>query len=225
MKKTLSIILISLLCLLMFAGCGTQNEKADDAAKKTENVENDAKIVSPLPETLDVENLDNCKVAVSLEKGDAYVNDEGKMMMDLTVYIYDLYDMVDIASLAENDVIVRLGEEITVASIERLESGLILINGGEENGGFSLISDDSTVYCEIGMSDAKAYYAIGEVSIPVSTEFIYTDASDLDAQAIEYYPGDFLLEEAIFEYNFTPYNTSVVIEDGVIIAMEKVYRP
>lgn len=224
MKKTLSIILTSILCLLLLAGCTAQIQE-EVTEVNNEITENTVKTVYPLPATLDVENLDNCTVAVSLEKGDAYVNDEGKMMMDLTAYTYDLYDMVDIASLSENDVIVRLSEEVTVNDIERLESGLIIINGGEENGGFSLISSDSTVYYEIGMSDIKAYYELGKVSLPVSTEFIYTDASDLDAEAIEYYPGDFLLEEEIFDYNFNPNNTSVVIENGTLVAMKKVYTP
>ena len=235
MKKTLLTILVCGLCLCLFAGCKTQtpndvtNPEVENTENKEneniENVEDDFKIILPLPETIDINALDNCTVAVSLEKGDAYVNDEGKMMMDLTVYTYALYDMVDIATLAENDIIVRKGEEVTVKEIERLDTGLININGGEENGGFSLISSDSTVYYEIGMSDVKAYYAIGEVSIPVSTEFIYTDASDLDAEAIEYYPGDFLLEEEIFDYNFNPNNTSVVVENGKIVAMKKVYTP
>jgi hypothetical protein len=129
---------------------------------------------------------------VSFEKGDVYVDDSGEAVIDMTVYTYDLYDMVDIATLNENDVIVRLGEEVTVTELERLDSGLVRINGGEENGGFELISNDNTVFFEIGMSDMKAYYELGKVTLPVSTEFVYTDASDLEAEAKEYYAGDFL---------------------------------
>lgn len=232
MKKTLSIILALVLSICLFAGCNTpaENNIAENNAENNIVEENDVeeintKVINPLPETLDINALDNCTVAVSLEKGNAYVDDEGKMMMDVKVYAYELYDMVDIASLAENDVIVRRNEEVTVESVERLETGLININGGEENGGFSLISNDSTVYYEIGMSDAKAYYELGEVTLPVSEEFIYTDASNLDAEAAEYYAGDFLVEDAGLEYNFYPGNTSIVIEDGYVVAMEKVYTP
>ena len=224
MKKTLLSVLVSVLCLVLFAGCTaqTQNEVSEANLKNTEN---EAKTVSPLPETLDINNLDNCIVDVSFEKGDVYVDDSGKAVMDMTVYTYDLYDMVDIATLNENDVIVRLGEEVTVTELERLDSGLVRINGGEENGGFELISNDSTVFFEIGMSDMKAYYELGKVTLPVSTEFVFTDASDIEAEAKEYYPGDFLMEEALFEYDFTPNNTSVVIEDGVVTSMKKVYTP
>lgn len=221
MKKSISIMLALVLCLTLFAGC------AEDEKKETKTTEETVAgaTVSPLPETIDIDKLDNCTVAVSLEKGNAYVDDSGKMVMKVKVYTYDLYDMVDIAALKEGDVIVRQGENVTVSEIERLETGLIHINGGEENGGFDLISNDNTVYYETGMNDIKAYYELGEVTLPVSTEFIYTDSSDLDAGEVEYYPGDFLTDVAGIVYNFNPNSTSIIIENGEIIAMNKSFMP
>lgn len=230
MKKTLSVILALILCAFVFAGCTTQvenieqNETENTVTDEAENAES-AKVINPLPETLDIENLDNCTVAVSLEEGGAYVDENGKMVMNVKVYTYELYDMVDIAALAENDVIVRRNEEVKVTELERLETGLININGGEENGGFSLISNDSTVYYEVGMSDKKAYYELGEVTLPVLDEFEYADESDLDAEKKIFFAGDFLAEDTGIEYNFTPYNTKIVIENGTIIKMTKVYIP
>ena len=215
MKKTLSIILTLILSVGLFAGCNSQTGKE----------ENNAKVINPLPETLDVNALDNCTVAVSLEKGDAYVDDNGKMVMNLTVYSYELYDMVDISTLEENDVIVRQNKEVKITGLERLDSGLVRINGGEENGGFDLVSNDNTVYYESGMNDIKAYYELGKITLPVSVDFRYIDESEPEKEAKTYYPGDFLTDYAGLEYNFTPNNTTVVIEDGVIIAMNKVYMP
>ena len=213
MKKTLSIILALILVLGLFAGC----------KKGTENGEN--KVISPLPESLDINALDNCTVAVTLEKGDAFVDDSGKMVMKIKAFSYELYDMVDIAELKAGDVIKRLNEEIEITELERLDTGLVRINGGEEKGGFDLASNDSTVYYEIGMNDVKNYYELGEITLPVSDEFEYVDESDLDSEAKIYYPGDFLTENAEILYNFTPNNTSIVIENGVIIRMTKVYTP
>ena len=217
MKKILSIILAMVLSLGILAGCGTKTED--------QNKEQNSNIISPLPETLDINSLDNCTVAVSLEKGGAYVNDGGKMVMDVTVYSYELYDMVDIASLKENDVILRKNEEVKVTELERLESGLVRINGGEENGGFDLVSNDSTVYYESGMNDIKAYYELGGITLPVFDEFEYVDESDLDAGAKKYFAGDFLTDDAGIEYNFSPNNTSIIIENGTIIKMNKTYMP
>ena len=227
MKKILSLILVSVICIFIFAACTaqTQNTVSDADLENTENTEINAKTVYPLPEVLDINNLDNCTVAVSFDEGGVYVDDSGKTVLNMTVYTYDLYDMVDIATLNENDIIVRLGEEVTITDIERLDTGLININGGEENGGFSIISDNSTVYYEAGMSDMKAYYELGTVTLPISDEFTYTDESDLDAEPVEYFAGDFLAENAAVEYNFNPHNTSVVIENGVVIAMKKIYTP
>lgn len=213
MKKTLSIILALILALGLFAGC----------KKGTENGEN--KVISPLPESLDINALDNCTVAVTLEKGDAFVDDSGKMVMKIKAFSYELYDMVDIAELKAGDVIKRLNEEIEITELERLDTGLVRINGGEEKGGFDLASNDSTVYYEIGMNDVKNYYELGEITLPVSDEFEYVDESELDSEAKIYYPGDFLTEDAEILYNFTPNNTSIVIENGVIIRMTKVYTP
>lgn len=217
MKKAVSIILLLILFAGLFAGCNTQTEN--------KNEENETKVISPLPETLDVNNLDDCTVAVSLEKGAAKVSDSGKMVMDVTVYSYDLYDMADVAALSVNDVIVRRNEEVKIAELERLDSGLVRINGGEENGGFDLVSNDSNVYYETGMNDIKAYYELGKVTLPVSDEFEYIDESDLDAGAKTYYSGDFLTDASGIDYNFSSNNTSIVIENGAVTKMTRVYMP
>ena len=133
--------------------------------------------------------------------------------------------MLDLASLKENDIIVRRNEEIKISELNRLDSGLVSINGGEENGGFDLISNDNTVYYETGMNDIKAYYELGEATLPVSDEFEYTDESDIDNEPKTYYPGDFLTDDSGIEYDFSPNNTSIVIENGTITKMNKVYMP
>ena len=77
----------------------------------------------------------------------------------------------------------------------------------------------------LGMSDVKNYYELGESTLPVSDEFEYVDESDLDSEAEIYYPGDFLTDDTGILYNFTPNNTKIVIENGVITKMVKVYTP
>jgi hypothetical protein len=164
-------------------------------------------------------------VAVSLEKGDAYVDDTGAMQMDVTVYTYDLYDMVDIASLKEGDIIVIREQEVKVTSLEQNDYGTILINGGLECNGFELFNNDSGVWFESGYNDVKSYYEIGKKTIRVSPDFEFYDSSDLDKGEIIYYPGDFLTDDAGIVYHFVPDNTSIVIENGMIIKMYRKYIP
>ncbi len=214
MKRMILASLILAVCLV-FSAC-TPVSEVPDAGEK---------VVSPLPETLDINNLTDCTVSVSLEKGNAYVDDTGKMQMKVTVYSYALYDMVDIENLNVGDTILRRGEEVKITEVNRLETGLIHINGGEEKGGFSLNHNENTVFYESGMNDIKAFYPLGEVILPVSQDFVYADESDLDAEAKVYYAGDFLTEDAGIVYHFTPNNTSITIVNGEITKMVRRYMP
>lgn len=207
MKKMYSLLLIIGLLLL----CGCQPQTAEE------------NVISPLPATLDINNLTDCTVAVSLEKGDIFVDENENLQMNINVYTYDLYDMVDIAGLKVGDTFMRLGEKIEITEIERLDTGLIHINGGDEKGGFDLYTNENTVYYECGLSDIKAYYELGEVTLPLHENFVYSDESDLDAEPILYTAEDLLTEKN--QYMFTPHNTKVIIQNGYIVKMIKSYMP
>ena len=198
---------------------GTEKQESS-AAIATESI-----VVAPLPVTIDMEMLDNCTVAISLEEGGAYTDDSGAMQMDVTVFVYDLYDMVDIALLKEGDIIVIREDEVHVDSIERNENGTVSINGGLDKGGHELHTDDNTVFYERGYSDVKSYYELGKATLNVSAEFTYTDASDLDKDPVVYMLGEFLTAEAGIDYYFNPNNTTITIQDGVVVEMTRVYIP
>ena len=138
--------------------------------KEDENT-GDVEKIMPLPSTIDISNLKECTLAVSLNKGDAYVDDNGIMQMKVTVYDYDLYDMVDISTLKEEDIIVIGKKDVRISTLERSNTGTIIINGGLDQGGYELVTDESGVFYETGYSDVKSYYSIGEAVIRVSTEF------------------------------------------------------
>lgn len=203
----------------------TEAIETTEAAETTETAIAEVSVITPLPTTIDMDALESCTLAVSFEEGDAYVDDNGIMQLDVTVYTYDLYDMVDIATLKEGDIIEILGEEVPVESLERVESGLLFINGGLENGGYDFWHNDSGVFFEHGYNDAKTYYPIGETTLRVSADFEFVDSSDLDKGEVTYYSGDFLTDDAEFMYYFSPLNTSIVVEGGQIIHMTRVYTP
>ncbi len=181
--------------------------------------------IYPLPVTINMEQLDNCTVAISLNKGDVYVDDTGVMRMKVKVYVYDLYDMVDIAQLEEGDTINIRKEDVLVTALERNDTGLVRVNGGQDNGGFDLFTGENGTYFEIGYSDVKSYYEIGEAELRVSTEFQLFDSADLDKGDVVFYPGDFVMADSDIVYHFNPNNTSILIEDGQVTAMYRVYTP
>lgn len=221
MRNKLGFLICATLVCAFLMGCSAPQEETNTSTEIQTEAYN---TVLPLPSTLDINNIDNCTIAVSLEQGDAYVDDTGAMQMDVTVYTYDIYDMVDIASLKEGDVIVIRGEEVKITSLEQTERGL-LINGGLDENGYDLRTDENTVWYESGYSDIKSYYELGKVTLRVSADMNFYDSSDLDKGEVLYYPGDFLVDNAGIVYHFTPNNTSIVVEDGKIIAMYRNYAP
>ena len=65
---------------------------------------------------------------------------------------------------------------------------------------------------------------IGEATIRVSVDFEYHDTFDLEKGEILHYPGSFLVGEVI-NYDFTPYNTTIRVENSQIVEMHRVYMP
>ena len=222
MKKMIAMLLV--LCLLL-AGCGgAAPEAAPTEAPQTEAAQTEAAVtVYPLPDTT-MENLTDAILSVSLAEGDAYVDDEGIMRMDLTIYSYDRYDMVDIAMLQVGDILASHAGDVEVTSLEQQENGTLRINGGLDAGGVDLVTDDSGVYYAMGYNDVKSWYEAGQATIRVSVDFEAYDRADLDLGEVVYYPGSFLVGE-VTNYDFTPYNTTVRVEAGQIVELIRSYTP
>ena len=228
MKKFLIAVLV--ICFLL-TGCksrdgGNGSDAVPDVTQPistTAAAEQSVSKIYPLPDT-SMENMTDAVLSVSLEEGNAYVDDTGKMQMDVKIYTYDKYDMVDISMLKVGDILVTHAGEVEITALTRTESGAVLINGGLDENGFDLITDETGIFYERGYNDAKNWHEIGEATIRVSVDFMCHDTSDLEAGEILYYPGSFLIGE-VTDYNFTPYNTTIRIEGGQVIEMNRRYIP
>ncbi len=244
MKKFM--LLTTMVCLLL-TGCGeSQTDVKEPEAEKpgSDVVEQEmpapevpgtpaepapeepvapAAVIYPLPDST-MDNLTDAILSVSLEEGDAYVDDTGKMQMDVKIYTYDLYDAVEIAELGMGDVIVTHAGEREVTSSERNEAGYICINGGLDGGGFELAPEGGGIFSEIGYSDMKSWYEVGEATIRVSVDFVGHDNADPDGREVILYPGDFLVG-AVTNYDFTPHNTTIRVENGQIVELNRRYVP
>ena len=220
------IVLFVTFCLVL-TGCASTHESdvntTSNADTHGEDQPNGTQTIFPLPDTT-MENLTDAVLSVSLEEGDAYVDDTGIMQMDLKIYTYDKYDMVDVANLKVGDTLVRHSGEVKVVSKEQNETGMIFINGGLENDGFDLATDDRGTYYEMGFNDTKHWYLVGETTIRVSVDFKGIDNADLERDEVIIYPEDFLTG-AVTNYDFTPYNTTIRVEEGQIVEMNRVFTP
>ena len=236
MKKMLMLLVM---LALMLTGCGKAQEGAAEEPKQPETANTEAVVeqetpekaeeavpgvtVQPLADTT-MDNLEDAILSVSFGEGDVYVDDTGKLQMKAKIYTYDKYDMVDIAQLKEGDIIVTHAGEVEVTSLERSESGILFVNGGLEEGGFDLLTDDTGIFFETGFDDAKNWYQVGEETIRVSADFEGRDNANPDVGEVVLYPGSFLVGE-VTDYNFTPHNTTIRVEGGQIVELNRMYTP
>ena len=197
-------------------------QAGEEQASEEQQPAQEAKRVEPMPESLDLNALTDATVAVSFGADDISETD-GKTELTLTIYDYDIYDMVDIAQLAVGDTIVVDGKDMVVTSREG-KDGFVTINGGLEQGGVDLTSDDSGVYYAVGMDDAKSYHELGRITVPVAEGFVLTDNSDLEHPDETYAASD-LAKLAASEPGFTANNTLATIEHGKLTVLARSYTP
>ena len=233
MKKVLAILLA--LSVLALSACAAKQANSDTqkdsntaeteqkpGSEQTEQPAQGAKRIEPLAESLDLNALTDAMVAASFGAEDISEKD-GKTEITLTVYDYDIYDMVDIAQLAVGDTIVVDGKDMVVASRED-KDGFVTINGGLEQGGVDLTSDDSGVYYAVGMDDAKSYHELGRITVPVAEGFVLTDNSDPEHPDETYAASD-LAKLAGEGVGFTAGNTLATIEHGELTVLARSYTP
>ena len=138
MLKKRIVVLFAALCLIL-SGCAEPQTDDPGAAAENRNPaamedlgavepvrKDETRTIFPLPDPA-MENLTDAILSVSLEEGDAYVDENGRMQMDLKIYSYDQYDMVDIAQLKVGDTLVRHSGAVEVSSKEQNEEGTIFV--------------------------------------------------------------------------------------------------
>lgn len=226
-------IVMFMLLALVLAGCsapeGSQATEAPDMTPPSPSpaAEEIAPplpgFVAPLSGALSLPLPESCTVAASISEGDVFAAEDGKYAMKLSVYDYERFGAADVAAMDVGSVIVLGGEAISVSAIERSGESVI-VNGGLDVGGFELYPETDGVYYSRGYNDSRSYYEVGQLTLPIADSFVFTDASDLDQEPVDYSAEDLLPGGAV-KYFFFPRNTTVRIENGSVLAMERVYIP
>ena len=224
----LRIFIILLLCILL-SGCrrsGTKPEQTTVPAPVETKIEKTTAVavIRPLPDTT-MNSLDNSVLNISFMQNDFYQDESGEMKLRMQIYSYEKFDLVDISDLKEGDTIILSGEEILVKFVERNDYGTVLINGGLDEGGFDLATDDSGIYFVHGYSDVKAWMPVADAEFVVSETFVFHDSANLELDTVVYDAEDLVngVPESIFGYQ--PQNTTVRIENGQVVEMNRIYTP
>ena len=215
MKKILVAALAASMILLV--GCGNNEEKTQDESKN----------VVPMEAGISIDNLDSADFPAAFDAS-SLKDVDGTLNLEVEVYDEELFDAVEITTLAKGDKITAGGQEYTVDTVERSETGLISINGGLEQGGIDFATnDEGGVYYVEGMDDAHTYADLGSTTFALADDFTFTDNSDFDKPDQEYDAEGFkaLLADDPSGYGFSPYNTTVQVEDNLITEIHRSYLP
>ena len=242
-KKQILTLTLATVCVFGLVGCNskkvedtpndtkqeiqeTQPDVTPEATPETTEPtvdEVETVVIKPMDEATNLEELQDSILPVSFGKEDFVKNEDGTISINVMVHVYDIYDMTHIASLEVGNAILVGGEEVVVETIEQDEIGAILINGGIDNDGITLVTDEDTVYYVFDYNDAKVYHKLGEILLPVSENFVFYDKVDLENQEATFTAEDLLKEE--FEFYFTPINTTIRIENGEVVEMTRIFTP
>lgn len=241
-KKIVGILLCS---AMLLTACGGKNAAAaettetteaaaedtteadqaeEEAAEETETASEEG-TVTPLVSEINTDDLADGTYAVSFESKDESM-DNGAFKITMTVYDYEHFDAAAVENLKAGDTLVIDGKDMVVDTVESNETGMISINGGLEEGGCDLGKDEDGNYSELLMDIGKSYFAVGEVTLPVSQEFVFTDNSDPENQGVEYYAGDMItLLESGDNQIFSELSTTATVKDGELTELTRIFMP
>ena len=154
------------------------------------------------------------------------------------IYSYDAYEKAAIDALKAGDKIWLHEEymtgneyaEVEVTSIERNDDyHTVTINGGmEQAGGMDLIlTDGSECYRTMTFDDYPVYYEVGEAKLSLANDVVLKDSSaDPQAEAVETTGADAVAAAINADPdNWTVYNTTLVVQDGKILEVRRIWVP
>ena len=185
------------------------------------------KTVAPMAMEIDVNNLADGIYPVSFNQGDVLGGASGIFMNAVHIYTQDWYDLVDVSTLKVGDTIIVEGEEVPVLSVEETEYG-IAVNEDQENvRAFYLAGEeDSNGFAVRGMDDLTTYTEHGVTTLVVDAAATYTDSSDIESEPVTVnFDGIVEAIQGSGNNYFVPYNTTVRVEGGKVVEINRVYVP
>ena len=182
------------------------------------------KLVSPLPSGIEIGDLTDCMVPA------CFTSDDFRWMggnLTMKVFTEDLYDAVEVSLLEPGDTLIFDGEKIVVGTIEDM-GGLLSVNGGLEEGGAWLQAWEGGTYRACQWDDHSLYSELGTVELPLSEDFMIVDCGENPEDPSDTLTtGQKLYLETLESWRreFSPLNTKVVVENGIITAIIRRWIP
>ena len=216
-----------LLLAAAVTGCGSQNTEPE--APGNDQPGTAASRIEPMPSGFDPAALEDCELSVSFANSDIEMNDEGALVIHMTVWEYELFDAAAVTAMKSGDTLVVRGQEIAVDTVDS-KDGVVHVNGGLENGGVDLAAaEDGGVFYESNSAVTEFpynYVEAGQVTLPVDGDsFVYTDSSDLEKDQQTYLAGDLLTMQDAVDFSCTALNGTARVVNGKVTGITRVYIP
>lgn len=151
------------------------------------------------------------------------------MLTNVRVFTEDWYDIVDVAQMKIGDTFEAEGKTVVINSLETDEAGNININGGMDvDGGYTLTTEEDTNgWTTLIWDDFCTYTERGTVDLALAEDVTFTDAWEIDkepvsAEGIEAVTAAIMASE---NDSFDAYNTTLRIEDGKVVEINRRYVP
>lgn len=189
--------------------------------------------VYPQPQTLDINNLTDCSLHISILSVTASTHGNE---ITVEVFMEETYDAEDIVMLQLGDTIVIGSQSVEISELVYDEvfdgeTGLLVevpcldINGGFMDGGHTLMPFGDGIYREVSFGYEINIYSIGVVNLPVSEDFIFTDYSNPMNRGVVYSFEDLVHDESLREAGFKPHDTVIEVKNGVVTQMIRSFIP
>lgn len=171
--------------------------------------------------------------AIDLEEGTYAVTfDRAKVadgaIADVDFYTVDGYDIVDISMLKAGDTLYIDGGLLEVESVGEDAHGDKLINGGLDEGGYTLRAyDEDNCWKSVGDGDFNSYSLRETATLKLSGDVRFTDGWDIGKDPVTVNGIDAVtraIAESENEY-FDNFNTEIRLEDGEIVEIVRYYVP
>ena len=198
-----------LLFAMLFAGC------------KKEQTFN---LIQPLPSGMKVDSLTDCCVPASFSIDDFNWRD-GDLMF--TVYNEDLYDAVEVNNMQVGDTILFDGDKLHIDIITKDSLGLT-INYGIEEGGCWLLPYEGGTYRAVQFDDHSYYTELGATTIPLAEDFVIIDCGENPTDPSDTISANqraYLESVKPYKREFSPLDTKVLIENGVVTQINRRWIP
>ena len=216
---------------LNFTAMAVSDKTGEKWLSNTVVIENNsnpaARTIAPVEVALDVNHLPDGIYPVSFDRGDVLSGASGTFMNAVHIFTQDWYDPVDVSALKVGDTIVVEGEEVPVLTLDNDEYGDIFVNDEQDPHAFCLATrEDTNGYFIRGLDDMTTYTDHGVATLVIDPTATFTDAWDIESEPVTVgYDGIVSAMQATENDAFVPYNTTVRIEAGKVVEINREYMP